>query len=155
MIYPDHWLGQWTSADTVDGAGSWGHAGWPGNWTWAFPALCTHRHAWPLVTFPFLAGLRFTPDGLNVIPALPPRLGSYSYEAPLASIAFDGARTYNGAYRVSGDGRLRRVRFDLANVANASCSVEARAFGAGGAADGVALDQPAQGVQFSVALRCS
>ena len=31
-VNPDQWLGQWTSSDTVDGAGSWGHAGWPGNW---------------------------------------------------------------------------------------------------------------------------
>ena len=60
-----------TSSDTVDGAGSWGHEGLPGNWTWGFPALCTHRHAWPLVSFAFLAGLRFTSDGLEVMPSLP------------------------------------------------------------------------------------
>jgi len=31
-VFPQHWLGQWTMADTVDGAGSWGHVGLPGNW---------------------------------------------------------------------------------------------------------------------------
>tara|TARA_B110000208_G_scaffold46860_1_gene62157 strand:- start:269 stop:3316 length:3048 start_codon:yes stop_codon:yes gene_type:complete len=167
-VYPQHWLGQWTSADTVDGAGSWGHAGWPGNWTWGFPALCTHRHAWPLVTFPFLAGLRFTPDGLDVKPALPPRLGAYSYESPLASIAFDGAGNYSGTY--SGAGRLVRLRFDLASVAKASCFAEARAYTFGaGTSDEVALGQaqgrvggllelglalPASGVRFNVAIHC-
>ena len=43
QIYPHYWLGQWTRSDTVDGSGSWGHEGYPGNWTWAFPALCTHN----------------------------------------------------------------------------------------------------------------
>ena len=54
-VYPDHWLGQWTMADTVDGAGSWGHDGLPGNWT-LLPGLCTHPHAWPLVSFLSLLG---------------------------------------------------------------------------------------------------
>jgi hypothetical protein len=167
-VYPEHWLGQWTSADTVDGAGSWGHEGWPGNWTWAFPALCTHRHAWPLVSFPYLAGLRFTLDGLDVRPALPPHLGAYSYEAALASIAYDGVSTYSGVYRTSGARRRWRLRFSLASVANASCTAEARLHADGksvaaavtrrGRGDELLelrLERPAEGVRFAVVLRCA
>ena len=93
--------------------------------TWAFPALCTHRHAWPLVTFPFLAGLRFNAEGLDIVPSLPQRLGAYSYGSPLAAIAYDGRRRYSGVYRTSGRPGRWRVRFDLSAVASAGCSVHA------------------------------
>ena len=93
--------------------------------TWAFPALCTHRHAWPLVTFPFLAGLRFNVEGLDIVPSLPQRLGAYSYGSPLAAIAYDGRRRYSGVYRTSGRPGRWRVRFDLSAVASAGCSVHA------------------------------
>ena len=47
-----------------------------------------------------LAGLRFTPaSGLHVVPSLPKELGAYSYESPLASIAFDGLVTFSGHYQ--------------------------------------------------------
>ena len=85
--------------------------------TWSFPALCTHSHAWPLVSFPFLAGLRFTPSGLDVVPALPLSLGAYAYRSPLASIAFDGDRRFTGHYAPSGDGAVANVRFDLSSMA--------------------------------------
>jgi hypothetical protein len=156
QIYPEQWLGQWTRSDTVDGAGSWGHEGMPGNWTWsceyitterpasppssdrariarhhrqnvrvcqcardAVPALCTHSHAWPLVSFPFLAGLRFTPTGLDIVPTLPRELGAYSYESPLASIAFDGSRRFTGHWAAAAPvGEELILRYDLAAVAD-------------------------------------
>ena len=114
-VFPQLWVGQWTGSDTTDGAGSWGHAGWPGNWTWAFPALCTHRHAWPLVSFPFLAGLRFTATGLDMTPSLDPQLGAYSYQSDLASIYYDGNKRYHGHYQPMTSGHWV-IRFDLSAV---------------------------------------
>ena len=85
----------------------------------AVPALCTHSHAWPLVSFPYLAGLRFTPTGLDIVPALPRELGAYSYESPLVSIAFDGDRRFTGHWAAAAPaGEELILRYDLAAVAD-------------------------------------
>jgi hypothetical protein len=119
--FPEHWLGQWTMADTVDGAGSWNHSGMPGNWTWSFPALCTHAHAWPLVSFGWLAGLHFTPSGLDVAPRIPPSLGAYTFHSALASIQYDGHVQFTGRYSPALVSTLAledlEVRFDFSYVA--------------------------------------
>ena len=85
--------------------------------TWGFPALCTHVHAWPLISFPFLAGLRFSAAGLHVAPALPRHLGPYSFTTPLASIAYDGSRTYSGYFHPLASHVPLEVHFDLSAVA--------------------------------------
>ena len=72
---PELWSGVWTSSD------AWGDRGL--NWQPAFPALCTHRHAWPLLSLTHgLLGLEFTASGLRLRPALPQSLGPFAYCAP-------------------------------------------------------------------------
>jgi hypothetical protein len=75
------------------------------DWTYDFPAFCMHRHAWPLYTFRQLAGLQFTAQGLLVRPSLPLELGAYGWSSSLASIRWDGNRTWTGHYapRVAGN----------------------------------------------------
>lgn len=73
--------------------------GLPGNWTWPFPALCTHRHAWPLYSFGWaLAGLQPTAAGIRFRPSLPPALGAWAYETPLMAARWDGAGLWTGHY---------------------------------------------------------
>lgn len=65
----------------------------PGKWTWDFPALCTHRHAYPLFTLPSLAGISFTAAGVKVSlrgPETPWGLAGASFETPLASLVLVG-----------------------------------------------------------------
>ena len=72
------------------------------------------------MSFPYLAGLRFTPNGLDVVPSLPNELGAYSYVSPLASIVYDGAKRFSGhwAPRVrSSTAPVLRVQFDLSAIA--------------------------------------
>jgi hypothetical protein len=61
--FPSLWPGVWTAADYIDPAS--GRSGGS-----AFPALCTHRHAWPLYSLATgLVGLEFTAVGLSIRPA--------------------------------------------------------------------------------------
>ena len=106
---PSQWLGVWTSSDTMD------RGGLPGNWTWAFPALCTHRHAWPLVSFARLAGIVPDAHGLRVRPALPPPLGAYSYSSHLAAARWDGMYVWSGFYKPVVAARWQ-VEFDFSLV---------------------------------------
>lgn len=98
-VSPDYWVGIWTSADSVNGDGS------PSEWTGDFPGLCTHRHAWPLVTARHLAGVTYTADGVRIRPGLPTALGAYSWSTPLASVAWDGNATWTGHYNPGVAGR--------------------------------------------------
>ena len=78
------------------------------DWTDSFPALCMHRHAWPLVTLVEFVGLRFTVDGLLVKPALPRRLGAYAWRSPVASITYHPSNhTIVGHYAPLQAGRWR------------------------------------------------
>lgn len=96
-------IGIWTSSDSVNPDGL------PSDWTNDFPALCMHRHAWPLYTFRQMAGLQFTAEGLVVRPALPPELGTYEWSSSLASIRWDGDRTWTGHYAPSAAGSWKVV----------------------------------------------
>jgi hypothetical protein len=58
-MLPSMWVGIWTAGDHVQPTV-------PVNYTDAFPGLCIHRHAWPLVSFPFLAGVQFTAEGISL-----------------------------------------------------------------------------------------
>ena len=91
-VTPHLWAGIWTSADQHHNDGD------PG-WNAAFPALCMHRHAWPLVTLRHLVGLQYGVDGLLVRPALPTAVGAYAWSSALSSLAWDGNHTWSGAYR--------------------------------------------------------
>ena len=71
------------------------------------------------MSFPYLAGLRFTPDGLDVVPSLPKELGAYSFVSPLASIVYDGAKRFSGHWAPHIDPSAEpvlQVRFDLSAV---------------------------------------
>eukprot|EP00729_Bicosta_minor_P016853 gene16853-26961_t len=86
-ISPSTWVGIWTAGDVVE------KSGLPGKWTWDFPALCTHRHAYPLFTLPSLAGVSFTAAGVKVSlrgPETPWGLAGASFETPLASLVLVG-----------------------------------------------------------------
>ena len=63
------------------------------------PALCMHRHAWPLVSLRHLAGLHWDAQGVRLRPAFPRQLGEYSLRmGDLASIVFDGNSKFTGHY---------------------------------------------------------
>ena len=117
---PDRWIGVWTSADEVR------RDGLPGNWTWPFPALCTHRHAWPLHSFATaIAGLQPTVDGLRFRPSLPRSLGSWEFHTPLMGASWDGIGTWQGHYAPAASGTWHVV-IDLSLVlANASEWIDA------------------------------
>ena len=108
-VSPDLWVGIWTSADSVNGDGT------PSEWTADFPGLCTHRHAWPLVTARHLAGVTYTPTGVHIRPGLPVGLGQYKWATPLASLAWDGNRTWSGHYKPSVSGQWE-VSVDMSLV---------------------------------------
>ena len=84
-VSPAIWVGIWTSADTVD------HNGLPGPWTYGFPALCTHRHAYPLVSLPALLGITVTAVGLRVRPTEVAALADFDYRTRLVSLRRDDA----------------------------------------------------------------
>ena len=107
---PDRWVGIWTSADEVR------RDGLPGNWTWPFPALCTHRHAWPLYSFSTaFMGLQPTAGGVRFRPGLPPALGHWEFSTPLMGASWDGVRTWNGHYAPNASGAWL-VEIDLSLV---------------------------------------
>ena len=93
-VSPDIWTGIWTGSDSVDDSGL------PSEWTFSFPALCVHRHAWPLFSLRHLAGIHYTADGILLRPGgVPARLGSYSWSTPLSAIAWDEDRLeWSGHY---------------------------------------------------------
>lgn len=98
-VSPDYWVGIWTSSDSVNGDGT------PSEWTADFPGLCTHRHAWPLVSARHLAGVLYTPTGIHIRPGLPVELGRYEWSTPLASLTWDGQGVWHGTYTPSVIGR--------------------------------------------------
>ena len=116
-VAPNVWPGIWTSADLMHNDGAPG--GWQRN---AMPALCMHRHAWPLVSLRHLAGIHYEADGLRIRPAFPPRLGAYSLDTGLASVEYDGEGTFVCTYRPSVAGRCR-VTVDLSLVATGAAAV--------------------------------
>lgn len=91
-VTPDIWIGLWTSSDSVNADGM------PSDWTNDFPALCTHRHAWPVHTLRQLLGLRYTASGIEIRPMLPPRLGAFKWSTALSSLRWDGNWTWTGHY---------------------------------------------------------
>ena len=105
---PHLWPGIWTSTDQHHNDGD------PG-WGQGFPALCMHRHAWPLVSLRHLVGLHWDRHGLRVRPGLPQRLGRFEWSTGLASIAWDGVAVYSGTYTVGRAGKYR-VLADLGLV---------------------------------------
>ena len=141
-VSPSYWVGIWTSADSVNGDGS------PSEWTNDFPGLCTHRHAWPLVTARHLAGMTYTAEGVQVRPALPAALGAYSWSTPLASVAWDGNATWTGYYRPGVAGPwmvvadLSLVILDGDGAGARSIVLAVRSVGRGGAV----VNQTARGV---------
>lgn len=114
-VKPDIWAGLWTSADQVS------QDGLPGVLDYAFPALCMHRHAWPQVSLMQLAGLQFTGTGVHVRPAIPRRLGAFNLTTFIASIAWDGNRTWSGRYRPvnAGNSESVTIEVDLSRVLEA------------------------------------
>ena len=72
--------------------------GLPSDWTQDFPALCMHRHAWPVHTLRQLLGVHYTAGGLEIRPALPSRLGAFEWSTRLSSLRWDGNRTWTGHY---------------------------------------------------------
>lgn len=92
-VSPATWVGIWTSGDTVR------RDGLPGPWTWAFPALCTHRHAYPLVSLSVLAGVSFTENGVRIRPVPGPAgpADQLNYTTPLLAITFTKNRGGNSS----------------------------------------------------------
>ena len=119
---PDRWLGVWTSSDEIR------RDSLPGNWTNDFPALCTHRHAWPLVSFAILVGLRPTTTGISLSPSLPPRLGPYEYDTPLAGARWDGRSKWSGHYAPLATGAWQ-LRVDVAPLVAAATEALGRVSG--------------------------
>ena len=112
-VTPEIWIGLWTSADSVNADGM------PSDWTNNFPALCMHRHAWPVHTLRQLLGVHYTSDGLEIRPALPPRLGAFEWATQLSSLRWDGNRSWAGHYApaVQGtDGSVLTLRVDMRHV---------------------------------------
>lgn len=94
-VAPKIWPGIWTSADEVL---SNNH---PGLWTVNFPALCMHRHSWPLFSLQYLVGFEFTHDGLIIRPSLPSKIGRFHYRTHLCSLEWDGIDKWWGHYSPS------------------------------------------------------
>jgi len=90
-MYPKIWAGIWTSADYVRAES--GQSGGS-----AFPAFCTHRHAWPLVSLATaLVGVNFTAAGATISPAVPARLGAFDYASSLVRVSRDACGRYSGS----------------------------------------------------------
>ena len=51
---------------------------------------------YPLLSFPALIGLAFAPDGISL--RLTDTVGRFSFDTPLATLHFDGNRTWHGSY---------------------------------------------------------
>ena len=78
-----------------------------------------HTHACPLYALTKLLGLDFTPDGLNLAPALP--LTNFRFESPLLGL-IKSARGYEGWYnparRHSGIGYLSPIAYEAQMTKN-------------------------------------
>ena len=115
------WVGIWTAADQHHNGGG------PG-WIESFPALCMHRHAWPLVSLRHFAGIHFTADGLLIRPGLPSHLGAFDYNTALASVAWDGKETWKGRFALEHGRRSLRLVLDLSlaigDVGSSTISLE-------------------------------
>lgn len=83
--------GVWTAADYIRTETGQSGGG-------AFPALCTHRHAWPLYSLATsLVGVEFTRDGATIRPAgLPAELGAFSFTSRLANVSRSVTGTFTG-----------------------------------------------------------
>mmetsp|Transcript_8216 Transcript_8216/g.15678 ORF Transcript_8216/g.15678 Transcript_8216/m.15678 type:complete len:1239 (-) Transcript_8216:96-3812(-) len=105
-VTPATWIGLWTSADMVQVDGM------PGVWTNPFPALCMHRHGYPLVSLPALLGFSFSRAGMTFSPAIPRRLGKYHYRTSMLEVAFDGDKKWTVLYKPLSPGRID-LHFDM------------------------------------------
>jgi len=92
--YPDFWAGIWSGDDAVDSVLA-EHPGWPHYPD--FPILCMHRHAYPLFTAAKLVGLNFVPEGVDIVPAMPDSIATYSFHSKHVSIEKTSAG-YSGHY---------------------------------------------------------
>merc|ERR1712183_596525 len=115
-VQPKIWAGLWTSGDQIT------QKGLPGLISYAYPALCMHRHAWPQVSLVQLAGLHFESFGLAIRPAIPPRLGAYNVSTGVASVAFNGNGLWSGRFSPPGarHGEELRIEVDLSRVSDMS-----------------------------------
>ena len=111
-VTPDIWIGLWTGSDSVNADGM------PSDWTNDFPALCMHRHAWPVYTLRRLLGLQYSASGIEIRPTLPPRLGAFQWSTQLSSLRWDGNRTWAGHYAptVGSTGRTLLLQVDMRHV---------------------------------------
>lgn len=121
-VSPATWIGIWTAGDTIriDGL--------PGRWTWDFPALCTHPHAYPLLSAAALAGVEFSAAGVIVTPMVPggSDVGT-TISTPLFTLSASGTRNlrngeriWTGIYRPSTAGRWA-VAFDSSRLNRTWC----------------------------------
>jgi putative sterol carrier protein len=120
-VYPDIWYGIWSGPDTLNSSLS-KYAGqtafderfagpnppedWFGlgaNWT-DFPVMNLHPHAWQLYSLTKLVGASFTPQGLDLAPALPQAV--YRFESPLVGLEKSGSG-YSGWYAPAAAGTWR------------------------------------------------
>lgn len=113
-VYPNIWYGAWSGPDTYNSVLN----DYPGgtmlsdamlcqrhekgpvycdddlSWT-DFPVMNMHPHAWPLYMIPKLLGFEFTPEGVELAPAIP--LQSYRFDSPLIGLVKQRDR-YEGWY---------------------------------------------------------
>lgn len=124
--YPEIWYGIWSGPDTYNsylsrfpGQTIFQEAllkneqnksgvndpiiGMPVNWT-DFPVMNMHTHAWMLYNATNLAGIKFTPKGIEYSPCLP--FEEYKFDSPLAGLikTRDG---YSGWYDPKNEGEFR------------------------------------------------
>nr|MDO8098558.1 hypothetical protein [Candidatus Njordarchaeota archaeon] len=97
--YPDVWYGIWSGPDVYDSEFS----NTPGQvsvdflgvkWT-DFPVMNMHPHAWPLYTITKLMGVEFSPQGVDLAPALPKK--KFKFSSPLLELEKAG-EGYSGRY---------------------------------------------------------
>ena len=110
-VYPDIWYNTWSGPDTLNSTVS-KHPGETVNSAFLrytdFPIANLHSHACTLYSAAKLLGMEFTPDGVDLAPALP--LDAYRFESPLIGVIKKGA-AYEGWYQPSQAGEWRiRIR---------------------------------------------
>ena len=118
-MYPEVWYGIWSGPDVynsslskrpgqtfydekaITGEVTTSAIGPAINWT-DFPVMNMHPHAWPLYSAAKLMGIQFTPEGVELSPALPKP--EYRFESPLLGLdrSPDG---YSGWYAPSQPGK--------------------------------------------------
>jgi hypothetical protein len=77
-----------------------------------------HPHAWPLYDVVKLLGIEFTPEGVDIAPALPQ--DSYAFSSPLLGLTRSPAG-YSGWYAPLGSGEWQvRLRLPPADVGRLS-----------------------------------